>query len=310
MCDVNTFHKNDDKELIKCYLDHKKFMLDHGIKISTIALECKIHTDIFLHTFASTIPLQINRVEDVSYGDVSDKTVNRSILPLRKKKKKHNFDNQVTILIRPPCNRNKNHINIKMFKNGSLRLTGCDNMEDFCDVVNVVIDILRAGHVQDNKTITYVRTPEAMGIYDISIRMINSNFMVDYQIDRRSLYKILNKYHGRNTSDQDIGYIEAKFEPASGHSCVNIQHYCEGRKGPSIFIFRTGSIIITGAKNFNDIVTSYKFICRVLDRYMLQIRVVPLNPILVRRAIRQFIREHGRPVIDHDITEVVMHNNF
>ena len=84
--------------------------------------------------------------------------------------------------------------------------------------------------------------------------MINSGFELQYQVNRENLYnKLLDNK------------IDCKFEP-SIHAGVNIKFLPEGNeKNVSIFVFESGNIIITGAKNINNILESYDYISKFME---------------------------------------------
>jgi len=140
----------------------------------------------------------------------------------------------------------------------------------------------------------YITEPKAIGIYDVKIRMINSNFKLNYKIDRKKLARFLRKNHGRNTRNTDLGYIECKYEPTGGHSCVNIKYQYDDKSKPSIFVFQTGAIIITGAKNLHHIIMSYKFINKVLNKYYDEIKIIELDHDVVKAAISKFFENSSQ----------------
>ncbi|MEM3062341.1 MAG: hypothetical protein QW303_02175 [Nitrososphaerota archaeon] len=298
--EIRNFGENDTKNLVRSYKEARKFLQEHRILISTITLDCKLHTLIDIDSFARNVVLREDGIVSVKFGNRKNPAVNRTIVFLKNKKKpsSKNFYNQVTILMKPTNNPDRNYINIKVFKNGSLQVTGCKDMDDFVNVVTRLIDILRTGRDLEKRGkkvhIHFVSNPRKIGIYDVKIRMINSDFKLDYKIDRKKLAKLLKKYHNVGTRDQEIGYVECKYEPAGGHSCVNIKYQCDEKNKTSIFVFQTGAIIITGAKNLQHIIMAYQFINKILNKYYHQIRIVELNPSLVRNEICKFLKSRSR----------------
>lgn len=282
---------------IATYLEAKKFLKDNNILISTITLDCKLHTLIDLDKFAKNVILKEDGIVNVKYGNRKDPATNRTIIVIKTKKKpsKRNFFNQVTILMKPSNNPEHNYINIKVFKNGSLQMTGCKDMEDFINVTNKLIDILKTGKTVKQKngkqrTIRFIDEPEKIGIYDVKIRMINSNFRLNYKVDRKKLARLLKKKHGIGTKDKEIGYVESKYEPTGGHSCVNIKYQYDEFSKPSIFVFQTGAIIITGAKNLHHIIMAYHFINKILQKYYNEIRIIDLDMNAVKAEINKFLQ--------------------
>ncbi|MEM0354146.1 MAG: hypothetical protein QXW79_01055 [Thermoplasmata archaeon] len=294
---IRKFDKINTNNLVRSYEEAKKFLQKHHILISTITLDCKLHTLIDIDSFARNVTLREDGIVSVKFGNRKNPAVNRTIVLLKNKKKpsSKNFYNQVTILMKPTNNPERNYINIKVFKNGSLHVTGCKDMDDFVNVVTRLIHILKAGKELEGKGkkihIYYISNPNKIGIYDVKIRMINSDFKLDYKIDRKKLAKLLKKYHNIGTRDQEIGYVECKYEPAGGHSCVNIKYQCDEKNKTSIFVFQTGAVIITGAKNLHHIIRAYQFINKILNKYYHQIRIVELDPILVKNEISNFLKK-------------------
>lgn len=283
------FEKIVDGDIVCDYYEAKSFLQTKGVVISTITLDCKLHTLVDIAIFAKHVVLCHGKVLSVAFGDPDDPTTNRSIIVLKKKKKpgKGGFYNQTTILIKP-TNSNRNNINIKVFKNGSLQITGCKDMDDFKNVITILIGVLKEGAWADGTYIPFIDNPNNIGIYSVNIRMINSDFRLHYKVDRKKLYKLLKKNHWRNTEDTEIGYVDCKYNPTGGHSCVNIKYRYNENNRPSIFVFETGAIIITGAKTLHQIIQSYKFIKKILAVYYHQIKIIELNSLKVQAEIRKF----------------------
>jgi TATA-box binding protein (TBP) (component of TFIID and TFIIIB) len=267
-----------------------KFLNDNGIKISTITITGKLGTSIYLKNFSRYINLKLTGIASIKFGHRHDTTTNRTIIMTKKKtqKKGRNFFNQATIKMKPLNNAKRNFLNIKLFQNGSIQITGCKEMEDCYNVLDRLMSILKKGKTfnigEGNMTnIKYVENPDDLIVSNISIDMINSNFKLNYKIDRETLFTILKENHRKHTRETDIGYVECKYSP-NHHACVNIKYIYDGaenggdEKKISIFVFQTGSIIITGAKNIQHIILAYKFIMKIIEKYFKQIRVVVLKP--------------------------------
>ena len=169
----------------------------------------------------------------------------------KKTKKMTSFFNQITMEIRTVAIKK---VNVKLFCNGSIQMTGCKTVTDCNIAIQKLIAILRGiGKVEK-----VVSDEENMRMHNFKIDMINSNFKINYKINRRQLHNIVGKQPG----------IYSRYEP-NIHACVNIKYFGDGdnRKGISIFAFESGNIIITGAKNRNHIMTAHKFITDFLDSH-------------------------------------------
>lgn len=295
---------NKKNAAITSYIEARKFLDDRNIMISTITLDCKLHTLIDVDKFAKNVILKEDEIVSVKFGNRKDPATNRTIVVLKTKKKSSvkNFYNQVTILMKPMNNPIRNYINIKVFKNGSLQMTGCKDMNDFNNVTTTLIKILSRGRDMKNEKgksihVDFIDNPKNIGIYDAKIRMINSNFKLDYKIDRKKLTRLLKKNHRQGTSDKEIGYVECKYEPTSGHSCVNIKFKYDDKHKPSIFVFQTGAIIITGAKNLPQIIMAYYFIHKILNKYYDEIRIIELDYNAVQTEIAKFFKSNKKNIL-------------
>jgi TATA-box binding protein (TBP) (component of TFIID and TFIIIB) len=207
--------------------------------------------------------------------------------------------------MKPMNNPTKNYMNIKVFDNGSVHVTGCTDIDDFNNVMGTLIKILKKGQdirTKHNKTrhIEYINDKKKIGIYDAKIRMINSNFKLPYKVDRKKVAFLLKKYHGNRTTDTEIGYVEFKHKPNGGHSCVNIKFKYDEVSTPSIFMFQTGAIIITGAKNLYQIIAAYHYIFLIIDKYLGQIKIIELNPKLVNAEIELYCKERQKKQLCSD----------
>lgn len=287
----------------------KEFLKVNDIKISTITLDCKLGVKIDLAALSHNLVLKMDEIVSIKFGDRNNPATNRTIVHLVSKKKpsKRAFYNQVTILMKPMNNQERKHINIKVFKNGSLQMTGCKDMDDFYNVTTTLIRVLKRGQdvrvreVVNEKgkkivkksikhydyIVDYAENHDKIHIHESNVRMINSNFKLDYRVDRKKLHKLLEKNHGNREDTSKLGYIEYKYKPSGGHSCVNIKYPYDARNKPSVFVFQTGSIIITGAKTLPQIIMAYYFINKLLDMYYHEIRIIHIE---VKRFEKEMVR--------------------
>lgn len=286
------------------YIDSKKFLADNKINISTITIDCTLRVDVYIEKMAKFVILKEDGILSVKCGGRKKPVIHRTIVETKKKAK--NFDNQITILMRPIGGAEDKFINIKIFNNGSIHTTGCTDMDDFNDIMKRLTKILSKG--QDIRTkrheikhIKYIRGKKDVKIRGIKIRMINSNFYLGYKIDRKKLAFLLKKYHGIRTTDTEIGYVEFTHKPNGGHACVNIKFTYDENNRISIFVFQTGAIIITGAKNLNYIIASYHYVYLILNKFMNQIKIVELNPDLVNAEINLYSKNRKKSSKDDNI---------
>ncbi len=271
----------------KLKLDNDFFGLPYDLKIATITLTCKLHTAIYVRDIGHYMSLSMKDVVCVKYGP--DKIV-RSLIKLKKNynntgKKKKNFQNQVSVMIRI---KNKRNIHVKLFSNGTMQITGCKTIYNFVEVMKILckklLDIKFIYNLTTRKTVkkTFITEPDNITIENISnldIRMINSSFHVGFMIDRVITYQLLlSKGH------------ECNYDQCS-HAGVNLKYKCDG-EDVSIFLFESGSIIITGAKNKTHICITYDFIVKFLHDNFNIVAKREMDKFLQRADIKKLIAEN------------------
>jgi len=244
-------------------------LLPDDVSISTMTVCCELDIQFNVDSIAKYIDLKKDSIIDISYGKEGDPKTNRSLYPKKKKKKKvvikkkqkREFHNQISLNVMIASKEEK-AVNIKLFTNGSIQMTGCKSVTNVIDVLDKIFYELRVVKaIIDLKTKTMMEKPfvnDYSKLYlkyvdNIKIGMINSNFSYPGKIDRLKLFNILN-------SDNK----DCRYDP-SNHAPVNIKYNCKG-KSISIFVFEKGSILITGAKNCKHILEGYEFI----NKYLLE----------------------------------------
>jgi TATA-box binding protein (TBP) (component of TFIID and TFIIIB) len=235
-------------------------ILPKDLKVSTMTLTCAFNTEFNLENISKYLKLKDDGIKSVKHGDIFRTIIfqKKSTRKKNKAKKKKYFYNQATIEIKPE---NNNEINIKIFNNGSVQMTGCKNTIDVIEVLETLcreLKVVRGVMDLDNSIIVekpFVTQPEKLSIRfikDLNIRMINSNFDIGFKINRNALNDIL----------LEEGY-ETTFEP-NVHACVNVKYNYKDRKRVSVFVFASGAVIITGANSCNQIKEAYEFINKKL----------------------------------------------
>jgi TATA-box binding protein (TBP) (component of TFIID and TFIIIB) len=246
--------------------------LPNGVSISTMCASCKLGTEINILNIEKYLPLNPNDILCVKMND--DKI--RTLIPEKKKNKREkknvkpikkvtHFYNQITVVVRIDSGEisdweNVTKINLKLFKNGSVQMSGCKSLKNINIVLNKLLIKLKEikARIEDNKIIEkkFVDKADLLCINSFKIDMINSNYKVNMQIDRSKLFSLLLKKK-----------IKASFEPCI-RACVIIKQTPEvdndEQKEISIFVFQKGNIIITGARRKSHILSAYKYINNIL----------------------------------------------
>jgi TATA-box binding protein (TBP) (component of TFIID and TFIIIB) len=189
---------------------------------------------------------------------------------LTPKKKKVPFDNQATIFVRSP-NSGK-VINIKLFKNGRVQMTGLKNENDGIEAIQFLVDYLKQF---DNILIADL---DNIQIANYRIVNINNTFNLFMKIDRKNLYDILiqntNLYisHDRQRSPGILIYYKFncnnKLKDGLCHCIDDLK--CKGKgcngtcKNVTIIIYESGKGTVTGANSMVQAIEAYEFIKNII----------------------------------------------
>ena len=261
------------------YIDVDKSEINNlpaGMGVSTMCASCKLNTLVNIVNIEKYFQLNSDDILTVKMNKERLRTI---ILTKKKPKRqrknenklihkdttKNYFYNQITVVMRidsGPCQdlNDAPKINIKLFKNGSVQMSGCKSVKNINIVLNKLIYKLKEikAIMDDGKLniIEFIDEPNKITVLNFKIDMINSNYKVNMQIDRDKLYNLLLKKK-----------IKSSYEPCI-RACVIIKFTpCEQNsefKEVSIFVFQKGNIIITGARSRSHIISSYEYMNNIL----------------------------------------------
>lgn len=277
--------------------------LPEDLCISTITATCRWKAEINTQNVGRYIELTSDGIVRAKFGNGTDSE--RSIIPIPVKKRKSkvnatkngkrnhrnshknksetNFMHQVMLVVMVS---EKKKINIKLFKNGSIQMTGVKNLYHFTTAINKISDALQKNMVTYSpltglfESKPFSETPEVLildNIADLNIRMINSHFDVGFSIDREQLYELV-----RNK-------IICTYEPFV-HACVNIKYHYDENNTVSVFVFESGNIIVTGGKTMDQIEKAYKYINKILYENYNMIVKNDINQILKRHDVQELLK--------------------
>lgn len=235
--------------------------LPEDLKISTITITCRLDTDFYCENIGKYIDLHEDRITSVYHCKLPNgvRTIKPKMSKRKAKNHKRNFYNQTTVEIMPS---KRTEINVKLFRNGAIQMTGCKNITDCVEVlIKLCYELNRIKGILCKKTVNKIiekpfvsnqKNIDILKIKNFKIAMINSNFDIGFEISRDNLYKLFVKKN-----------INCSYEPIV-HACVNIKYNYKNKNIISVFVFESGKIIITGAKKRDHIIQSYKFIIKKL----------------------------------------------
>lgn len=234
-------------------------LLPDDLSISTMTITCRLPIAFHVQNIAHYVDLNPKTILSIKHGRYEDQTTNRSLIPKKKSGKANHksFYNQVSLKVKTT----EKTIDIKLFTNGSIQMTGCKSVSSALESLMILFNELHVSRgtfdyknkkIIDIDFVDNINTLNISSIIDFKIGMINSNFNIGYRVNRDKLYQLL----------QDAKECDCVYDPVV-HACVNIK-YNKFNEVISIFVFESGSIIITGARDCNQILNTYEFVNRLL----------------------------------------------
>jgi TATA-box binding protein (TBP) (component of TFIID and TFIIIB) len=217
----------------------------------------------------------------------------RDVLTKRKVTEK-TFFNQATLVVRKTFpGRGWKEVNIKMFANGGIQMTGVPTAEFSQEVIQFVMDQISA---KDPEIFIDIKTQvvQQPALTKFRIQLINSDYSINRQIYQDKLHKVLSNvynlfsshestiYQGVNTKY----YYNKKGNPLRPGIC-ECKAQCNGQglgdgegqcKRITISPFSSGKIIITGAREMDQINEAYEFFNAILETHDKEILFVPPTP--------------------------------
>jgi len=214
----------------------------------------------------------------------------------KRKKSKNIFFNQSTLVVRRKvsCVDGQDQfkeVNIKLFKNGGIQMTGIPS-DEFAQATLAWL-ITELAKFSEPVMMSTAK------INRYNIQLINSDYQVNGNINREKLHDILvNEYNLFSSFESTIYqgcdtkyfYNEAAPADAVEGICPCGETLCAGNgdgrsigqcKEITISPFHTGSIIITGARRFEQIMKAYVFINKIMTKHCNEI----IKPLPVKKVI-------------------------
>jgi TATA-box binding protein (TBP) (component of TFIID and TFIIIB) len=269
--------------------------LPSSLKISTMCCGCVLNTQLYIKNIENYLQLNSNDILTVKIDSNSIRTllnIKKKSKRIKKNKIKKNkvsnnfFYNQVTVEIRVNEDdidniddrdiinniddrdiinniNNESKINLKLFKNGSVQMSGCKSIKDVNKVLNkLVVKLKEIKAIIDNNEIIdkpFIESIENINISKFKIDMILVHYKINMNINRIKLYQLLLKKK-----------LKVMYEPCI-RACVTLKYIATvdniDKKEISIFFFEKGNIIITGARSRNQIIETYEYINNMLVTY-------------------------------------------
>ena len=259
-------------------------VLPDDLEISTITVTCKVKD---LKFNVENIGLYFNDFDSVLVGKKYGNRIINNLINIKKmgsnkknkinvKNIKKNFFNQVSLIFSSAALMGLNPdelstkekyktLNIKLFLNGSIQMTGCKHLNNVTKSLNILLKKLSKVKSILDENFEFVEKPFTTNnsaliidnVFDFKIQMININFNMLFKINRFLLQQLLKKEYPK---------IDVTFDSIV-HPSVNVKYPLKNNpfnKTISIFIFESGSITIAGANRPIEVFETYYFINRFI----------------------------------------------
>jgi TATA-box binding protein (TBP) (component of TFIID and TFIIIB) len=252
LCKCESFWADFDKTLVENCMG--KTDIHNGVKysdisISTMTICFNFNQSINLKLLKEKLPKGIN----INYNPGSKKS------RVQKKKGTDSFYNSfyVKLTFFDHIKNVFSNVSIFIFPNGKAKAAGIKTINTINIMLTEIIDLITS--------IPGTIGNENLFAENIKIQMICSDFKIKpivenpdgWCLKQEDLKNILVKEHS----------LSATFSSLSRYPGINLKYpsSVDKDKQISLLIFRSGSIIITGAKNSVDISNSYLFITKVIS---------------------------------------------
>lgn len=305
------------KKLIKT-LPYKKIQgeiesLSEDISISTMTICFSFNTNLYIENISKWLKIDpdiVIAVGDRTLADLKKKQIPKKITDMKdllkaqtkqevqqkgkkrgrkpkikneKKKKvtkKKKFFNQISIKVIVPDKEKDRPVNIKLFDNGSVQMTGCVTIKDSFDAIYNCIKILNncraiveKGKIKEVPFVASKLKIENIDSYKIGL--INSKFTVPFHINRTKLHELMLLDEIDATYDRNV------------HASVIVKYEMDSEEVTTM-VFEKGPVIITGAKCCQHVQTAYNSI----NKYLLNnYSMISTRTKLSNNSILQYLKE-------------------
>lgn len=263
----------------------------------------------------------LNNISFIEYGKTKDVSNSKGVNPKqekqnrykKKKKKMKRFDNQLTLIV----NINDNIINMKIFKNGRIQMTGLKDIDNGPKAIEIIMKIIKdlsliknsniINLLDDDESIEIINTKDIINTelntelnkdlktelkYDnYKICLINSDFKFNHKVKRNKLYEFIVNNTELVCSYEPCIYPGVKlqyfYNTELDGVCRCSDVYCSNKNKNStcvkitIAVFESGCTIITGAKSLKQVNAAYTFIKNLLSSNISHFKKIDIEDLLL-----------------------------
>ena len=175
---------------------------------------------------------------------------------------------------------NERKVNLKIFRNGKVQMTGLKTEEAGIKATKILIDYITNIYNKNNDIIVSDGDENIVPfLSDLSIVLINSDYSAGFKVKRDKLYEILFNKNIYVSYEPDIyPGVNAKFYWNTWNNHQNgicqCSITCNGKgngigngncKKITIATFQSGNVIITGSREFQQTMAAYDFINKLFS---------------------------------------------
>jgi TATA-box binding protein (TBP) (component of TFIID and TFIIIB) len=172
-------------------------------------------------------------------------------------------------------------MNIKIFKNGHVQITGVKQINQGKEMIDTLIEKIKEIAKVEENVVKDIKSLENIGY---KVALINSDFKIGFEIKRDKLHSVLINSYNNKCSFEPCIYpgVKIQYFWNGDYKCRNgicrCHDTCFVGKGKgygeneckkiTIAVFQSGCIIITGAQTTEQIDDAYKFITNILLKHV------------------------------------------
>ena len=232
------------------------------VKPSTMTMDLSTSVSLCLPNIFNVMPSLIGDPKyGIDYVQYGSKWCGKS----RKKKKEKNFHKSLSIEMTvsntspavsnevPVVRENISNGSLKLSTNGNIQLSGCRNIHAANVFLNRILNLLRARYFLIEGKMESLYEGDEIVPTKLKINMINTNGVLGHKINLDELYRQM-------LADSTI----SKEQISRPNDRVTLLYRTESHT-TSIFLFHTGSYMITGGKNHIHIRGAFEFMMGIIE---------------------------------------------
>lgn len=258
------------------------------LRISTNVATGNLGSKLFLDKLFEQLPLLMmpfgypeEGILKMEHKDHAIGYSSRDILT-KKKAAKKTFFNQSTLVVRKRRMDNESQfkeVNIKLFANGGIQMTGITGLEFARITLDWLLPIL--------SSLPTAISEQSLFVKQLKIQLINSDYHVNGNIHRDNLHHIMSQQYSLFSSLEklihqgvNIKYYYNTSRTVGRPGICNCERPCQGQgegdapgqcKKITVLAFQTGDIIVTGARKREQLDEAYDFMNQILLRHSKEI---------------------------------------